>query len=336
MSIPFTRRRLLIIGVLLLGAVVAVYFFAPHIFGKSETALFASGTIEATEAQLGFQSPGRIAIVGPREGDAVKAGDELARLDAAEMQARRAQAVAQIEAAQAGLNELERGTRREELAQARAALSTANDRMQDARRDDERAAKLLEGGAIGTEARDKARLALDVAASQLEQARQQWRLLEAGPREERIAAQKAQVAQTEAAVRVIDAQLANMTIRAPFDGLITVRHREPGETVPAGAPVLTLMNPRDRWVRIYVPETRIGQVELGSHADILTDSFPDKRFAGEVRYIASVAEFTPKSVQTAEERVNLVYAVKVQVLDDNALELKPGVPADVQFARGEP
>lgn len=335
MTTPKSRRPMFALAIVAVLAALG-YFFSPRLWQPDNIELLASGTIEATEAQLGFQIPGRIEVIEPREGEQVKKGDELAWLDRAEMQARRAQAVAQTEAAGAALRELESGTRSEELAQGRAALAAASDRLQDARRDLDRARTLVEGGAVGAETRDKAQLAVDVASSQMEQARQQLRLLEAGPREERIAAQRAQLAQAAAAVQIIDAQLANMTIRAPFDGLITVRHREAGETTAAGIPVLTLMNPQDRWVRIYVPETRLGQVHLGGNARITIDSFPGKQYRGEVEYIASEAEFTPKSVQTNEERVKLVYAVKVRITDDESLELKPGLPADVRLDAAVP
>ncbi len=110
---------------------------------------------------------------------------------------------------------------------------------------------------------------------------------------------------------------------------MTVRHREVGEVVPAGAAVLTLMNPDDRWVRIYVPENQLGKVALGQAARITSDTFPGKTYRGKVAFIAAEAEFTPKNVQTTEERVRLVYAVKVRVEQDPGQELKPGLPADV-------
>src|SRR6185295_10933926 len=120
----------------------------------------------------------------------------------------------------------------------------------------------------------------------------------------------------------------------PFDGLVTVRHREPGEIVPAGSPVLTLINPGDRWVRIYIKEDRVGKVRLGSRATITSDTFPGKSYPGEVAFIASEAEFTPKNVQTTEERVKLVYAVKVRIVGDADYGLKPGLPADVRLEEG--
>ncbi len=299
--------------------------------GNGPDSLEGSGTVEATEAQLGFLTVGRIESIAVNEGDPVTRGQELAMLDREEMQARRDQAEAQVAAARALLSELERGFRGEEIAQGEAAYVAASERLNDARRDLERVRRLFDGGAVSREALDKAQSAHDVAQSQADQAEEQLELLRQGPRRERIEAQRAQLAQAEAAVRVIDATLSNMVIVAPFDGVVTVRHREPGETVPMGAPVLTVQNRGDRWIRIYIPENRIGAVHVGQEARITCDTYPDKAYRGTVTFIAGEAEFTPKSVQTAEERVKLVYAVKVRVLEDPDYDLKIGVPADVSL-----
>jgi HlyD family secretion protein len=321
--------------VALLAAAGAGWYFwgGPEV---SATGLEASGTVEGTEARLGFQAAGRIASIAVEEGDRVERGAELSRLDREETEARRAEAAAQLAAARAGLDELERGSRREEVAEAAAVLEAARKRRQDAGGDLGRAETLLAGGAISREARDKAAIALQVADANVAQAEERLRLVEAGPRKERIEAQRAQVARAEAALRALDAALGDRVIAAPFDGLVTQRHRQPGEVVAAGSPVLTLLDPDDRWVRIYVPEPRIGAVELGSRAAIRSDTYPDKRYAGEVYFVSSEAEFTPKSVQTQEERVRLVYAVKVRVVDDPAFELKPGMPVDVELALAPP
>jgi HlyD family secretion protein len=294
--------------------------------------LTASGTVEATEAQLGFQAPGRIDSLLVDEGDAVRAGQPLASLDRTEARARRDQAAAQLEAARALMLELEHGSRREEIAQARAVRDAAAQRLEDARRDLARAQDLVRDSLVSTQVFEKAGIAFDVATSQLEQADEQYRLVATGARKERIAAQRAQVALSRAALDGADAVLANMVVRAPFDGVVTVRHRQLGEIVQAGAAVLSVMNRLDRWVRIYVSETRIGAVHLGQQAGITSDTFPGKSYPGEVQYISGEAEFTPKNVQTREERVKLVYAVKVRISGDPGFELKPGMPADVRLA----
>jgi HlyD family secretion protein len=302
--------------------------------GEAGDGLTAFGTVEATEGQLAFQAAGRIQAIGTREGDRVTVGQELASLDRSELNARRAQLVAQLAAARAALAELESGFRAEEIAQGRAGLRAAQEQVADAERGLERTALLHDGGAVSMEALEKSQLALSLSRIQADERREALQLLEAGPRAERVTAQAAQVAAAEAGIQVLDAMLSFAVITAPFDGVVTVRHREPGETAPPGAPVLTLMNPDDRWVRIYVQEDRIGRVALGQGATITSDSYPDRTYQGRVTFIASEAEFTPKNVQTPEERVKLVYAVKVQVTGDPAFELKPGMPADVRLDVG--
>jgi HlyD family secretion protein len=294
--------------------------------------LTASGTVEATEAQLGFQVPGRIDSIRVWEGDRARAGDTLATLDRAEAVARHQQMAAQLAGARAMLEELERGSRTEEVAQARAARDAARQRLADAQQDFDRTAELIRTKVVSQQSYDKAKTNLDVAKSQSEQAAEQYRLVVVGPRRERIAVGRAQVAQAEAALRGADAQLANMVIRAPFPGVVTVRDREPGEIVPAGSAVVSLMNRDDRWVRIYVSELRVGAVQIGQPASITSDTFKGHSYPGRVIYISSEAEFTPKNVQTQEERVKLVYAVKVRITGDPGYDLKPGMPADVQLA----
>ena len=330
---PNPKKIVPVLLILIVAAGAAWWYFRGRSrAGADAGQLAASGTVEATEAQLGFQASGQVTEIAVREGDRVRAGQVLARLDPAEARARRAQAEAQVAAARAAVAELERGSRSEEIGQARAASAAARDRLNDAEGDYRRARVLYDGGAISREALENAQTARDVARNQATQVEEQLRLVRNGPARERIDQARAQLSQAEAALRAADVTLGNLTLAAPFDGLVTVRHREPGEIVPAGSPVLTLINPADRWVRIYVKEDRVGSVQLGSRATISSDTYPGKRYPGEVAYIASEAEFTPKNVQTTEERVKLVYAVKVRVLEDPAFELKPGLPADVRLA----
>ncbi len=300
--------------------------------GARTGALEASGTVEAVDAELGFTVAGRIESVLVQEGDTVKAGAELARLDRSETLSRREQAAAQVMGAQAALRELERGARVEEVAQARAAAQAAADQLADAQRDFDRTKALLAQALVSQQQYDKATTVLDVARSQDRQAREALRMVEAGPRRERIDAARATLAAAQAAVHTFDATLANMVVRAPFPGTVTVRHHEPGEIVTAGAAAVTLLNRAERWVKVYVPETRLGAVRIGQPASITSDTFKGRAYGGEVMYISSEAEFTPKTVQTREERVKLVYAVKVRVTGDPGFELKPGMPADVVLA----
>jgi len=292
----------------------------------------ASGTVEATDADLGFQMAGRVESILIREGDSVRAGQEVAFLDREELSARRQAAEAQHHGAQALLREMESGFRPEEVEEGRAALRQAMVKRDDARRDQDRARILFDGGAISQEAMDKAQTAFEMAEAAVDQARQRVQLLEEGTRSERIAAQRAAVRQAEASIAQIEASIRNAVVTAPFDGVVTIRHREPGETVSPGLPVVTVMDPEDRWVRIYVREDRIGEVRIGQAATITADTYPERSYGGEVVFLSNEAEFTPRNVQTTEERVKLVYAVKVRITDDPSHDLKVGVAADVVLA----
>jgi len=323
------RKRLMIaVPVLLVLAGVTTWLVLRN--GNGEAGVIsASGTVEATEADLGFQVPGRVEEVVPHEGDVVTGGVELARLDTGELTAARDAAAAQLQAAEARLAELRRGSRPQEVLQAEAALRSAQQRADEAGRDADRTQKLFDGGAVSQQALDRALTARDVADAAMDQARQTLAMVREGPRVETIRAQEAMVQQARANVARAEAALANAVVYAPFDGRITVRHREPGETVSSGAPVLTLLDPGDRWVRIYVREDQIGRVKLGMGARITSDTYPDKVYQGEVTFVGSEAEFTPRNVQTTEERIKLVYPVKVRISGDSDFELKPGIPADV-------
>jgi HlyD family secretion protein len=323
------RDKRLIIAPVLIVVVALTAWLVLRSDSDDDKRIEASGTIEGTEADLGFQVGGRVAQVNVREGDRVQAGTLLARLEQSELQARRAAAVAQLQGARALLSELERGARPEEVRQTQSGVTAAQRRLEESESVLARTRRLYEGGAVSKEALDQAETARTVARTAYQQAREQLTLVNTGPRRERIEAQRAVVRQAEAAVAQVQATIDNAAIAAPFAGVVTVRHREPGESVSPGAPVVTVMNTRDRWVRIFVREDQIGRVAIGERAAIKSDSHPDKTFNGRVTFIANEAEFTPRNVQTAEERVKLVYAVKVAIVGDEALQLKPGVPADV-------
>lgn len=317
----------IVVPLAVIGSIAAWYFSTTR--GPNEGGLTASGTVEATDADLGFLLAGRLATISPREGDRVSKGDELARLDVREIEATRAAAVAQLAATEARLNELLRGARFQEIAAAEAAARSGEQRVDDARRDATRAVTLLEGGVISRQALEKANTALEVMLEEAERSRQNLALVREGPRPETVDAQRASVEQARPQIALVDAMLGNAIVTAPFAGIVTVRHREPGEAIGPGAPVVTLLDPEDRWVRIYVREDQIGRVRLGGSASIRSDTYPDRVYQSEVVFIGSEAEFTPRNVQTPEERIKLVYPVKVRITGDPDFELKPGVPADV-------
>lgn len=330
-----TKKQRIAAGLGALAVVIAIVVVVALVGGGGTGAVTASGTVEATETDLGFQVPGRIDSIAVHEGDAVHAGEPLAWLDRRELEARKAAAEAQLSAASARLAELEHGSRPQEIAQGQAGLDAARQQLTEASTNLDRAKRLFAGGAISQQQLDRAQTAQDVAAAQAKSAEEHLALLQQGPRPEQIAAQRGVVHQAAAAVNQADAALDNAVITASLAGIVTVRHREPGETVAAGAPVLTVMNPDDRWVRIYVREDQVGKLALGEGASITADAYPGKRYGGRVVFIANEAEFTPRSVQTTAERVKLVYRVKVQIVQDATRELKPGLPADVSLTIGQ-
>ncbi|UCD25017.1 MAG: HlyD family efflux transporter periplasmic adaptor subunit [Gemmatimonadota bacterium] len=324
------KRRIPIVLVIIVVLVLVLRFLVFRT-GEDVNVIFASGTVEATQADLGFQIPGRIEQIEVFEGDTATQSSELAWVDRTELRARRVAAEAQVDATRASLRELETGSRSEEVAQARSALAAAEQNLTNAKRDFDRTTRLFEGGAVSRQVLDHQETALELAQAEYDRMSEQLQMVETGPRVERIAAQRAIVAQARAAAAQIDATLDNAVIVAPFDGLVTVRHREPGEVVPAGAPVLTIINPADRWVRIYIRQDQVGRVQIGQTATITADSYRDREYEGRVIFIASEAEFTPRNVQTTAERVKLVYRVKVQITGDPSFDLKPGLAADVRL-----
>ena len=321
-------KRIRLIVPIVGGAALASWLVLGCSAAESD-GLTASGTVEAVEADLGFQIPGRIETIAVREGTEVVAGTELARLDRSELTAQRAAAAAQLAMNRAGLTELRTGARDEEIARGRAAVRAALRRMNDGRRELERSQRLFDGGAISEQLLDNHQTIFEIADADHEQAVESLRILETGPRRERIDAQVASVRHAQATLAQIDATIGHTTIEAPFDGIVTIRHREPGEIVSPGAPVVTVMNPSERWVRIYLRQDVVGRVSIGDTATITADSYSARSYRGEVIYISSEAEFTPRNVQTTEERVKLVFEVWVRVTDDATFDLKPGLAADV-------
>jgi HlyD family secretion protein len=319
-------------GIAIAAMAALGFWFATTRPGGAGDAVTASGTVEATEAELGFLVPGRVATVLVAEGDHVQTGDELALLDTRELDAQLAAARADVEAASAALAEMEAGARPQEISAAEAAARAARRRQEEAEANAGRAVTLFEAGAISRQDLDRAQAEREAALAGADQASEALAMLREGPRREALRVGRARVEQARARMAAAEAARSHAVIAAPFDGTVSVRHREPGEAVSPGAPVLTLLDLSDRWVRIYVREDRIGTVRLGGRARIVSDTYPDRVTEGEVVFIGSEAEFTPRNVQTAEDRTRLVYPVRVRIQGDPELTLKPGLPADVTLA----
>ena len=323
------KKKLLIAAVVVVVGIIVLAFIQRNRRGD-EGVLVLSGTIEVTEANLGFKVPGKIVELRVDEGQKVNAGDRLAALDRAEQESQLAQSRASLQEASARLAELVGGARPQELEQARAEVSLAEAELGKAEADFKRAEILYKNGAISTEQMESAKRTLDVTASRNKRAAESLSLVSEGARKEQIAAAEMRVQQARAVVSMSEARLADTELHAPMAGVILVKVSELGETVGAGTPVYKLGDLERPWVKVYIKEDKLGLVKLGQKARVTSDTYPGKAYEGTVTYIAGEAEFTPKNVQTQEERVKLVFAAKVSVKNENG-ELKPGMPADVRI-----
>ena len=286
-----------------------------------------SGNIEAVDAQLGFKIPGRVVQRLVSEGQAVTAGQLIARLDDTDQQDQLALRGTDLAAAEAGLAELEAGSRPQEIAAARATLRSAAAEQERARLELERQKDLRHQEVSTVRDFEASEAASAVAQARTAEAAERLKLVEEGPRQETIAQARARVAQARAAIAIAETQISNTRLSAPFAGVVLSHNIEPGEFVSAGTPVVTVADLSNVWLRAYVHQTELGRVRHGQKAEVRTDTFPDKVYTGTVGFISSEAEFTPKTVQTTKERVKLVFRIKIDLANASD-ELKPGMPAD--------
>ncbi|MDA8084671.1 MAG: efflux RND transporter periplasmic adaptor subunit [Nitrospiraceae bacterium] len=297
---------------------------------KEDGVIVLSGNVEVTETDCGFKVPGRIEGLLSEEGDRVVKGSRVAVLDSAELRDQVLQAKAVWHEAKARLDDLRVGSRPQELRQAGSSVSAAAADLTKASRDFERAEMLYKNGAIPAQQLDAARRAKEVAEAQRGKAAEALSLAEEGARKKEIAASQSRVGQAEAGMKIADERLKEADLLAPLSGVVLRKNREAGEVVTAGAPVYTIGDLAHPWIRVYVKEEQLGMVKLGQKAEVTVDSHPGKIYPGRVTFISSEAEFTPKNIQTREERVKLVFGVKVSVQNVED-ELKPGMPADVRI-----
>ena len=337
--------RILIVLVVVIGA--AVGWWLTHRSDDDPNRLPLSGTIEVTQVDLAFKIPGRLQERLVDEGDTVAAGQVVARLDAVDQELQVARAQAELDSAAAVLARLESGSRPEEinearaqLQQARAALKATESRFNLAREDLARYADLRKQEVVSQQKLDEQQTSRDTtlnahqeAVARVQSAEARLALVLAGPRKEEIEQARAQVAVTTQALALARQQLSDTQLKAPTDGVVLSKAAEPGTYLNPGSPVITVGHLRQVWLRAYVNETDLGRIHLNQQADVTTDTYPGKVYPGKVSYIADQAEFTPKSVQTFQERVKLMYRIKID-LDNPRFELKPGMPADAVIRIG--
>ncbi len=381
-----------IIPIVLLAAVIvaAGFLWSAKRNSGDDRLIRLSGNLELTQADMSFKAPGKLIARLVTEGDNVKKGEVIARLDpqqAADQHTRDVAAIqsaqssaeqlrtqiawqqatlegdiatrtAEVHAAQAVVDQLETGSRPQEKEQAQAAVQDARSQFEQASADWQRAQELVKNEDISKAQYDQNQSRYRSTRALLEQAQQRLALVLEGPRKEEIRQAQAQYARAKGALAVSEAnrlelkrkeeeliarraeverakaqagisesQLQDMTIYAPFDGVVMTKSAEPGEVLAAGATVVTIGDLQHPWVRGYIRETDLGKVKLGQKVKLTTDSFPGKTYQGTITFISPEAEFTPKQIQTTEERVKLVYRIKIEV-DNSSRELKANMPVD--------
>ena len=275
-----------------------------------------SGTIETDEVRVASRYGGRVEKLSAQEGDSLQAGQVIAELDAAELPARRDRLAAQ-------LADLEAGPRPQELAAVKAEWEAQLAQLDFARADAKRAEELFAQETMSTTERDQ----LVMRAAALEKtaaaAKSRYDLLLAGTRPEQIAQARAQLAE-------LDTQLREMKITAPSDSVLEVLNVKVGDVLAPNQGIATLLLTNHIWVRVFVPEPWLGHIKLGDTARVSVDSFPGKEFTSVVEQINRAAEFTPRNVQTVDERIRQVFGVKLR-LDNASKDLRAGMSADVVF-----
>jgi len=326
------KKKVILIVILLL-AVAAIAWFAARRTGDNGSTVAVSGTIEVTDVEVSFKVPGRVRERLVDEGELVKAGQIVARLDDDDLRLDVAQREQDREVLAANLRELENGFRKEDIARADAAVGRVKADAERLKADFARQETLFQREVISRRDFDAAKAAYESSRAALREAVAQQELMHRGPRREQIDAARARLGQSREALELARTRLGYTTLSSPMAGLVLAKHVEPGEQVAAGTPIISVGDMANTWMRAYIAETDLGRVKVGQKARVKSDTWPDRRYEGTVSFISPEAEFTPKSVQTEKERVKLVYRIKITI-PNPTMELKPGMPVDAEIATG--
>ena len=289
------------------------------------------GNVEIRRVNLGFRVAGRISEIFFEEGDIIKKGEIIARLDSEPYEDARAVATAQAESAREMLAKLEAGNRPQEIEQARA---TVNERMASLNvleSDLKRAKKLIEGRAITEQELETIKAQRDEAEARSKLAEENLNLLIEGFRKEDIAIGRTQLSEAKANLKKTETTLKDTTLVCPNEGTLLTRVEEVGSVVNPGQIIATLSLKDAVWVYVYIPEPQLGKLAPGMKAEIITDTRPDKPYSGQIGYISPGAEFTPKNVETTELRTSLVYRVRI-IADNPDDGLRQGMPVTVRLS----
>jgi HlyD family secretion protein len=321
---------LAVLGALVLIIILAAVWWSTR-GHRGPTELTLNGNVDLRQVELSFNDSARVDAVLVQEGDHVRQGQILARLDTSRLTPQVDKAAAEVAAQQQVVERQRRGNRPEEIAQARANVDAAAADAANARAQYERMRALSDssaGRAVSRQDMDATKASLDSAEARLALNQKGLALQLAGPRKEDIAQSEAMLRADQAQLALLQQQLSDANLAAPLDAVVRSRIIEPGDMASPQKSALTLAITSPKWIRAYIDETQLGSVREGMNAQISVDAFKDRRFPGHVGFISPVAEFTPKSVETTELRSSLVYEIRVFV-DDPGDALRLGMPATV-------
>jgi HlyD family secretion protein len=322
---------LVLLAAVALTAAITWWLVRPE---KPADELILYGNVDLRQVELPFNNSERIAEVLVQEGDHVRQGQVLARLETARLLAQVAEADAEVAGQHASVERLLHGSRPEEVALANANVLSATADVVNAQKQWERLTALsgrTGGRAMSQVDLDNAKAALDVAAARLTVNQKTADLSRIGPRIEDIDLGEAQLRAAEARLDFLHQEVKDADLLAPIDAVVRSRLMEPGEIATPQKPVLTLSITQPKWVRAYLSEPDLAKIRPGMAATVTADGFPNLKFTGRVGFISSDAEFTPKSVETVELRSQLVYEIRVFVMDPSD-DLRLGMPATVHLA----
>jgi HlyD family secretion protein len=318
-------KRVVPLFVILVGFAVYVYFFRIRPAREYDPTVRGSGTVEATEVVVSPKISARILTLTVDEGDKVETGQVLATLDCTELEARKAQADAQVLQAEAARNQAEAA-----LAQAMAATAPLTVQRDLAAREADRTEKMARDNAVAERSLDQARSSQKATDDQLKAA-----VLSVDVARRAVSVAASQVELARRSVALAETQVAECTLRAPRSGVVLSRVREPGELALPGSSILKIGWLDEVYTWIYVPNEEVGRVHVGQAVTLVADTYPGRTFKGTVARVNEQAEFTPRSIQTKEDRTRLVYGVKV-TLPNADRALMPGMPVEAALEDATP
>jgi HlyD family secretion protein len=323
------KKRIILFALILL-VIGAGWFGYQQWASRKHESLKIQGNVDIRQVNLGFRVGGRIREMRFEEGDAVRTGDLIALLDEGPYQDQVNLAKAQLAQSTANLTKAINGSRPQEIDQARAQVAQAQANVENADLTFQRESELRRTNAISKQEFDNATATRDANRAQLRSAQANLALLEAGSRQEDIAAARAQVQHDKANLETAELNLSDCQLLAPTDGVIITRALEPGAIVAAGTSVSSLCLYSPVWIRTYVDEMDLGRIYPGMKALVYTDTNPEKPYPGQIGFISPVAEFTPKTVETRELRTDLVFRLRVVVQQPDRY-LRQGMPVTVRL-----